>query len=168
MAEIRSLSKLELPKVQELAHLIWPIAYKEILSQEQLDYMLNWMYSIDSLEQQLLDGHQYFGIYDQNEMLGFLDIQLNHPFDKEMKVNKIYVLTNQQGKQLGYQLMIHAIDFAKMHNMKSISLQVNRHNKAFEFYKKIGFIIREEKDFAIGNGYYMNDYMMELNLLLFV
>jgi len=162
MAEIRSLSNFELPKVQELAHLIWPIAYKEILSLEQLDYMLNWMYSIESLEQQLLEGHQYFGISDQNEMLGFLDIQLNHPFESEMKVNKIYVLTNQQGKKLGYQLMLHAIDFAKKHNMKSISLQVNRHNKAFEFYKKIGFTIREEKDFDIGNGYFMNDYVMEL------
>ena len=84
--------------------------------------------------------------------------KINEYFDK------IYVLTNQQGKQLGYQLMIHAIDFAKMHHMKSISLQVNRHNKAFEFYKKIGFIIREEKDFSIGNGYYMNDYVMELFL----
>jgi GNAT superfamily N-acetyltransferase len=164
MATIRSLSLAEMSHVQALAHKIWPIAYKEILSQEQLDYMLNWMYSIESLTQQIEEGHHYFGIFDVTEMVGFLDVQPNHPEEKALKLNKIYVLTSCHGKGFGFQLMQFAIDFAKKKEQNTISLQVNRFNKAKDFYSKIGFTIKEEKDFDIGNGYFMNDYVMELEL----
>jgi ribosomal protein S18 acetylase RimI-like enzyme len=161
MTSIRSLSLAEMSQVQALAHKIWPVAYKEILSQEQLDYMLNWMYSIESLTQQINEGHHYFGIFDATEMVGFLDVQPNHPEEKALKLNKIYVLPACHGKGFGFQLMQFAIDFAKKKEQNTISLQVNRYNKAKDFYTKIGFTIKEEKDFDIGNGYFMNDYVME-------
>ena len=161
MTTIRSLSLAEMSHVQALAHKIWPVAYKEILSQKQLDYMLNWMYSIESLTQQIEEGHHYFGIFDTSEMVGFLDVQPNHPEEKALKLNKIYVLPSCHGKGFGFQLMQFAIDFAKKQGQKTISLQVNRFNKAKDFYTKIGFTIKEEKDFDIGNGYFMNDYVME-------
>jgi GNAT superfamily N-acetyltransferase len=161
MSTIRSLSLAEMSQVQALAHKIWPVAYKEILSQEQLDYMLNWMYSIESLTQQIEEGHHYFGIFDATEMVGFLDVQPNHPDEKALKLNKIYVLPSCHGRGFGFQLMQFAIDFAKKKEQNTISLQVNRFNKAKDFYTKIGFTIKEEKDFDIGNGYFMNDYVME-------
>jgi len=161
MTTIRSLSLAEMSQVQALAHKIWPVAYKEILSQEQLDYMLNWMYSIESLTQQINEGHHYFGILDATEMVGFLDVQPNHPEKKALKLNKIYVLPSCHGRGFGFQLMQFAIDFAKKKEQNTISLQVNRFNKAKDFYTKIGFTIKEEKDFDIGNGYFMNDYVME-------
>jgi GNAT superfamily N-acetyltransferase len=164
MTTIRSLSLAEMSQVQALAHKIWPVAYKEILSQEQLDYMLNWMYSIESLSQQIDEGHHYFGIFDATEMVGFLDVQPNHPEEKALKLNKIYVLPACHGKGFGFQLMQFAIDFAKKKEQNTISLQVNRYNKAKDFYTNIGFTIKEEKDFDIGNGYFMNDYVMEYAL----
>jgi len=48
--EIRLLQKHELSLTQNLAEKIWPSAYGTILSKEQLSYMLNWMYSIETLE----------------------------------------------------------------------------------------------------------------------
>jgi GNAT superfamily N-acetyltransferase len=164
MHSIRSLSIDEAPLIQALAHKIWPIAYKEILSQAQLDYMLNWMYSIESLTQQMQEGHHYFGIYEADEIVGFLDVQPNHPEEKALKLNKIYILPSCHGKGFGFQLMQFAIDFAKKKEQNTISLQVNRFNKAKDFYTKIGFTIKEEKDFDIGNGYFMNDFVMEYRL----
>lgn len=164
MQSIRSLSAAEIPLVQELAYKIWPIAYKEILSQDQLDYMLNWMYSFESLTQQLQEGHHYFGIYDKNEIIGFLDIQPNYPENGVLKLNKIYVLPSYHGKGFGFQLIQFAIDFATEAKQKTIELQVNRFNKAKDFYSKIGFTIKEEKDFDIGNGYFMNDFVMEFRI----
>ena len=160
---IRSLSIDKAPLVQALAHKIWPIAYKEILSQEQLDYMLNWMYSIESLTQQMQEGHHYFGIHEADEIIGFLDVQPNHPISV-LKLNKIYVLPAFHGKGFGYELIQFAINFAKNEQQKTIELQVNRYNKSKDFYSKIGFTIKEEKDFDIGNGYFMNDYVMEFLL----
>ena len=161
MNSIRSLSIDEAPLVQALAHKIWPIAYKEILSQAQLDYMLNWMYSIESLTQQMQEGHHYFGIYESDEIVGFLDVQPNHPEIGVLKLNKIYVLPACHGRGFGYQLIQFAINFAENEHQKTIELQVNRNNKAKDFYTKIGFTIKEEKNFDIGNGYFMNDYVME-------
>jgi len=158
---IRSLSIDETPLIQALAYKTWPIAYKEILSQAQLDYMLNWMYSIESLTQQLQEGHHYFGIYEADEIVGFLDIQPNYPEIGVLKLNKIYVLPACHGKGFGFQLMQFAINFAENEQQKTIELQVNRQNKAKDFYTKIGFTIKEEKDFDIGNGYFMNDFVMQ-------
>ena len=160
MNSICSLSIDEAPLVQALAHKIWPIAYKEILSQAQLDYMLNWMYSIESLTQQMQEGHHYFGIYESDEIVGFLDVQPNNPEIGVLKLNKIYVLPACHGRGFGYQLIQFAINFAENEQQKTIELQVNRHNKAKDFYTKIGFTIKEEKNFDIGNGYFMNDFVM--------
>lgn len=161
MNSIRSLSINDAPLIESLAYKIWPVAYKEILSHAQLDYMLNWMYSIESLTQQMQKGHHYFGIHEADEMIGFLDIQPNHPEIGVLKLNKIYVLPENQGKSFGYQLIQFAISFAEKKQQKKIELQVNRNNKVKDFYTKIGFTIKEEKDFDIGNGYYMNDYVMQ-------
>jgi ribosomal protein S18 acetylase RimI-like enzyme len=43
-------------------------------------------------------------------------------------------------------------------------LNVNRNNKALGFYQKFGFVILREEDIDIGNGYFMNDYIMVCKL----
>ena len=43
-------------------------------------------------------------------------------------------------------------------------LNVNRHNKALTFYQKMGMTKVDEGDFPIGHGYYMNDYIMGLDI----
>ncbi|WP_332913720.1 hypothetical protein [Algoriphagus boritolerans] len=58
--QIRSLQKEELTKVQSIAHRTWPSTFKTILSPEQIEYMLNWMYSLKMLESQLEKGHTFF------------------------------------------------------------------------------------------------------------
>lgn len=163
--EIRLLVKNELPIVKDLAYRIWPSTYKEILSQEQMAYMLNWMYSIETLEESLESDHYFFAIFDEDEALGFLDVELNCPKTSGMKLQKIYVLPEKQGLGLGKKLLNFAIDFGKKQGVNHFTLQVNRFNKAVNFYKHAGFEIIDEQDFDIGNGYFMNDYVMKKRLL---
>ena len=47
---------------------------------------------------------------------------------------------------------------------KTLLLQVNRHNKAKQFYDKLGFKVLKMADFDIGRGYFMNDYVMALSI----
>jgi len=54
------------------------------------------------------------------------------------------------------------ITYAKEKGGNRLLLQVNRDNNANGFYEKHGFTILKEIDLAIGNGYFMNDYVMEL------
>ena len=163
--EIRLLVKNELPIVKDLAYRIWPSTYKEILSQEQMAYMLNWMYSIETLEESLESDHYFFAIFDEDEALGFLDVELNCPKTSGMKLQKIYVLPEKQGLGLGKKLLNFAIDFGKKQGVNHLTLQVNRFNKAVNFYRHAGFEIIDEQDFDIGNGYFMNDYVMKKRLL---
>jgi len=163
--EIRLLVKNELPILKDLAYRIWPSTYKEILSQEQMAYMLNWMYSIETLEESLESDHYFFAIFDENRALGFVDIELNSSEVNEMKLQKIYVLPEKQGLGLGKKLLNFAIDFGKKQGVNHLTLQVNRFNKAVNFYRHAGFEIIDEQDFDIGNGYFMNDYVMKKCLL---
>lgn len=163
--EIRLLVKNELPIVKDLAYRIWPSTYKEILSQEQITYMLNWMYSIETLEKSAESGHYFFAIFDENRALGFVDIEWNSSEVNEMKLQKIYVLPEKQGLGLGKKLLNFTVDFGKKQGVNHLTLQVNRFNKAVNFYKHTGFEIIDEQDFDIGNGYFMNDYVMKKSLI---
>jgi GNAT superfamily N-acetyltransferase len=161
--EIRVLKEFELEIIQNLAYQIWPVTYQSILSEEQMKYMLNWMYSIETLIKSFHSGHTFFCISNNHSDIGFLDVEINHPQKANLKIHKIYVLPEFHGKGVGYQLLKEAKRFALSNEMNSISLQVNRNNNALNFYLRNDFKIIDEQDFDIGGGYFMNDYVMKLN-----
>ncbi len=159
--EIRFVEQTELHILETLARRIWPHTYSDIISTEQMEFMLNWMYSTETLSQQWRDGHEFYLISKDNTDIGFIALeQAGH----ELKVNKVYVLPEIQGSGAGKQLMDKAIERAKAKNCTHIFLQVNRANKAKFFYDKLGFIVRKEEKFDIGHGFFMDDYVMELNV----
>jgi ribosomal protein S18 acetylase RimI-like enzyme len=45
-----------------------------------------------------------------------------------------------------------------------LELNVNRSNNAVTFYQKFGFTTTSEVDLPIGEGYFMNDYVMQKSL----
>ena len=76
-------------------------------------------------------------------------------------LHKIYVLPDEQGKNVGKQLLDYIISDIKAAGATSLQLNVNRFNKALHFYEKQGFKILREEDIDIGSGFFMNDYVME-------
>ena len=162
--EIRQLLKSELLIVRDLAFKIWPSTYSTIISEEQISYMLNWMYKIETLENNFENNHTFFAVFDEDQPLGFIDLELNQPESNWLKLQKIYVLPEKQKLGIGLALMDCTFLFANEHDVKHITLQVNRGNKAVLFYKRLGFYITDEQDFDIGNGYFMNDYVMRKDM----
>jgi ribosomal protein S18 acetylase RimI-like enzyme len=73
-------------------------------------------------------------------------------------------LPETQGKGIGRKLIDYIKEISINENDEFLQLTVNRHNKAKDFYLKYGFKITEEKVFEIGNGYVMDDYVMEFIL----
>jgi GNAT superfamily N-acetyltransferase len=162
--QIRELQREELLIITDLAHEIWPIAFAEILAPPQIDYMLNWMYSEDKLVEQFDNGHHFFGGFFNGDAVGFMGIEPHFPSAHSIKIHKLYVLPTLQGQGYGKSF----IEQAKMEALKkectSLILNVNRFNKAVQFYKHLGFSIVKEEDIDIGNGYLMEDYVMEQKL----
>ncbi len=162
MIEIKPAQIGDVETIHKLGHEIWPAAYLEILSQQELDYMLEKMYSPESLKNQFLVLKHNFIILTEDEIpIGFASYS-PHGDSTIYHLNKIYVLPGQQGKNLGKQILSYIISQIKKSGATSLQLNVNRNNKAIHFYEKQGFKIIRKEDNDIGSGYFMNDFVMEL------
>jgi ribosomal protein S18 acetylase RimI-like enzyme len=151
--------------LQSLIQLIWKPTYQDILSEAQMDYMLKMMYSSAVLEGQFNNGHKFLLIYKEETPVGFAGYEFNYANQEGVcKLHKIYLLPHTQGMNLGNRLFTEVKKLATEAHQSKLILNVNRYNKAFTFYQKLGMEIAEEVDVAIGNGYYMNDYVMSLDL----
>lgn len=158
--QVREAQRSELTIISTLARKIWMEHYPSVISMEQIEYMLEKMYSESALQQQLTDGHRFFILSDEKTDLGYLS------FSQTEKGNyflhKFYIDTQHHRKGLGnffFDTVFNAIQ-----DLKTIRLTVNRTNlKAINFYFKKGFTIEEVKDFDIGNNYFMNDFVMLFN-----
>jgi ribosomal protein S18 acetylase RimI-like enzyme len=159
MLSIRNASVNDIGLIRELTFKVWPQTYASIISQQQIEYMLEMMYSEASLEEQMIEGCRFIMVYEEKEPVGFAAFQ--EIKSTVWKLHKIYILTTQQGKGTGKFAIDHIIREIQQQGATALQLQVNRHNKARSFYEKIGFTVIEEADFDIGNGYFMNDYVME-------
>ncbi len=164
MKVIKPAAAADLTIIQQLAHKIWPLAYGSILSQDQLDYMLDKIYSIPSLKNQLTNLHHEFIIIYDDKPVGFADSCPKEDEPSVYRLNKIYVLPEQQGLGTGKMLLEYVINKAKGAGASLLELNVNRNNKAKSFYEKNGFIVFRQEDIDIDNGYFMNDYVMRLEL----
>lgn len=165
MFTIKKATTNDIQLINEMAQIVFPATYREILSKEQLDYMMDWMYSPKNLRKQMEEeGHIYYIAYKDGEAAGYVSIQPEgeHLFH----LQKIYVLPRFQGCRLGKALFEQAVKAIKeIHpGPCEMHLNVNRNNKALQSYQHLGMEKVAEGDFHIGYGYYMNDYIMGLKI----
>ena len=167
--------------IRSVSERTWPSTYGHIISQEQIDFMLDWMYSDASLEKQMHTGCAFYiasikkddinnGEWDA---VGFCSVSPEEEGEnnstekvagsKAHKLNKLYVLPSAQGTGAGKALLNKSIEVAKAADSSSLFLQVNKLNTAYTFYLKHGFIKEAEFKFDIGNGFFMDDYVMRLS-----
>lgn len=141
--------------IGSLARKIWLEHYIEVITIEQIEYMLQKMYSEDSITNQITnEGCIFYLVISDDSTVGFISVtekEKDHWF-----LNKFYI--DNRGKGLGtvaFNKLLETI------NPKEVTLTVNRHNyKSINFYFKNNFIIKEVADFDIGNGFVMNDFVM--------
>jgi len=147
-----------------LAQQIWPQAYGDILSKEQLAYMLHLIYNPSALKDQMLKQHHNFLVAElEDEPVGFASFSKTGS-NGAYKLHKLYVRSDIQGKGLGKALINAVLEEIVPQQAETLYLNVNRRNKARLFYEKLGFEIIGEENIDIGSGYYMTDFVMEKKL----
>lgn len=162
MILLRKAKEKDIEVIQDIANNTWDKTYSSILSKDQIEYMLKNMYSRGELLSQLQQGHTFL-IAEENERdLGFAGYSLTDPEKNIYKLHKLYVLPSAHGKGIGKLLMNEVLNTARTAGGLTLELNVNRNNKAAEFYMHAGFKIKEAVDIAIGDGFFMNDYVMEM------
>lgn len=146
--------------IQSLSDRIWPQTFGNILTQDQIAYMMDMMYSKPALEKQMENGHHYLLVEEDGEYLGYLSYELNYKKSDITKIHKIYILPSLQGKGIGRFFIDATAKIAGKNNNAELSLNVNRFNKAIDFYQRMGFDVVSREDIDIGNGFLMEDYVM--------
>ena len=165
MIEIKRNTDENFTSIRAIAAAVWPIAYSPIMSQEQLDYMMEMMYSVSSLKLQAnTKKHRFILAKEGETVIGFASYEFNYSKKPKTKIHKIYILTNHQGKGIGKALIDFIVNEAKERHQKVLILNVNKKNIAIRFYERIGFEISSEEVIDIGNGYVMDDYVMERSI----
>jgi len=158
---IRKATEEDITAITELAEKIWWPTYRNIISEEQISFMLKDMYSEESLKKQLVSGVDFILAEKENLAVAFAGFSLIEP--EVYKLHKLYVLPSEKGNGTGKNLIEYITDLAREQGGKILELNVNRGNSASEFYKKVGFEIYRTVDISY-HHFILNDYIMRKNL----
>jgi RimJ/RimL family protein N-acetyltransferase len=155
------LQRAEAADAEELATLaarIWRIHYPPIIGSVQVEYMLSTMHTAQNVVEQMNRGQAFWFVVEDEKKIGY--VATSNPAEGELFIHKFYIDPVLQGKGIGKKVFTEILQLHPQ--IRTIRLTVNRMNyKSINFYFKVGFVIEEVKDFDIGNGYYMNDFIMK-------
>jgi GNAT superfamily N-acetyltransferase len=160
---IKLASAEDIPSIIDIHKKTWEPTYREIISQEQIEYMSLKFYSAFALENSITQGgHQFLMLLADNTPAGFASVSEENP--GHFKLHKIYLIPASQGTGAGKLLITEVENYVKSKGATSISLNVNRYNKARYFYEKMAYQVIREEDIPVG-PYWMNDYVLEKKLI---
>ncbi|MCS6989426.1 MAG: GNAT family N-acetyltransferase [Chloroherpetonaceae bacterium] len=155
----RPATEQDIPTIQRLARQIWRQHYPSIISIEQIEYMLEWMYSTEKIRSDLADPQARYDLllFDEKPV-GYASYRLEPP---SAFLSKLYLDPELHGRGFGRRALERIEAFAKENGASSIYLFVNKRNeKAIRAYLRFGFEMEEAVVNPIGNGFVMDDFKM--------
>lgn len=155
---IRDLNQDDIPAVSAMAECIWRKHYvPDIVTAEQIDYMLPRLCSVDAIRSAIQERNQRFWLlFSKEQLVGYAAVEPMGPHG--WFIDKLYVDQDEQRRGLGSALMQHILVALQP---RELVLRVNRKNySAINFYFKHGFMIERVDCKDIGHGYVMDDFIM--------
>ncbi len=158
--QIRPITPPDVPAISSLAREIWQATYPGIITQDQIDFMLELRYGHERLYDDLEDADKWLDqAFLDDRRVGFAFSEI---YKGEFKLDKLYIHPDVQRQGVGGQLIEHVAERARKLGYPKVILAVNKRNeKAINSYKKYGFVVREIIQDDIGQGYVMDDFIME-------
>ena len=161
MLTIRYAKSEDAEVIHQLAHRIYYPTYQNILGKDQMDFMLGKSYTVEALQESMNSDQDFYLVLHDDVPVGFIAIKEKN--DAILRIEKLYLLPDMQGMKIGTE-MINFVRIQGLSRNKTIlELNVNRGNKASEFYKKVGFSIVKEVDIPYF-GYILDDYIMQMDI----
>ena len=162
--EIYENDKAGIDKLSQLADDIWREYFPIILSDAQIDYMLDKFQSSRAITEQLKVGYRYFMIYLDGKPQAYFSVQAR-PETDVLFLSKLYVRGENRGLGLGGKMLEFIKNIARKSKLNAIELTCNKHNEnTLAFYRKKGFVAVDEFVADIGGGFAMDDYVMQMSL----
>lgn len=159
-AELVTVRDGEIHALAEMASGIWHECFTEILSKEQIDYMVEMFQSEDAMRKQITeDGYRYYRILADGETAGYTAIR---PQGDRLFVSKVYLKKEFRHLGIGSAAIMEIDGICRREGFASAYLTVNKANeKAIKSYRRNGYECLGPQVTDIGNGFVMDDYVME-------
>jgi diamine N-acetyltransferase len=148
-----------------LAYSIWNEHYPAIIGHEQVDYMVTKFQSATEIARQIQEGFAYYLIEHQDQTVGYLALAPD-PLNRRLQLSKLYIDASQRGQGIGKTALGQIKKMAEEQGYETLWLTVNKYNAdAIKAYESMGFITTDSLVTDIGNGFVMDDYKMEIQIL---
>ncbi|MDX2217825.1 MAG: GNAT family N-acetyltransferase [Burkholderiales bacterium] len=156
------LTEADFATVAQLGDTIWRAHYSKLISMAQIEYMLTGRYSPERLSAYVNASDRWLHIlWLENRPVGYCSYSLTTQ-PGELKLEQLYLLPELHGRGLGRFMLDHVEAEARRLDCITIMLTVNKGNaSSIAVYDRAGFTVRESAVFDIGNGYVMDDFVME-------
>ncbi|WP_337883410.1 GNAT family N-acetyltransferase [Chromobacterium haemolyticum] len=163
---LEPLTSADFPVLATLAGEIWHQHFISMISREQIEYMLAGRYVPEKLSAYLDAPDRWFCLLKlDGRAVGYCSYALTATLG-EMKLEQLYLLAEMRGRGLGAYMLDAVERAARQRGCHTLVLTVNKHNAgSIAVYQRRGFLVREEAVFDIGNGFVMDDYVMEKRLV---
>ncbi len=154
----------ELRRIAELADEIWHECFVGIISEGQIDYMVEKFQSLNAMTEQIENqNYSYFAVCDDDGLCGYIGVKPEA--DDRFFLSKLYLHKSRRGRGIASFMLSKVFDEARKAGKKRVYLTVNKHNDhAVEVYKKTGFSVTDTAVTDVGNNYVMDDFIMEYKL----
>ncbi|MBO5164726.1 MAG: GNAT family N-acetyltransferase [Ruminococcus sp.] len=154
----------ELRETAELAEKIWHECFVGIISEGQIDYMVEKFQSLNAMTDQIeKQDYSYFAVREDGELCGYFGVRPES--DDRFFLSKLYLRKDKRGRGIASLMLRKVFQEAEKYGKKRVYLTVNKNNThAVEVYKKTGFVIADTAVTDIGSGYVMDDFIMEYTL----
>ena len=152
MLEIKKVENYQgFEKIEKLAYQILPVAYKETMPPEHVEFMIEKYHAAKVTSNAV--ARYYLLVWNQ-EIVGYLGLE--HKSFTEF-LSKLYILPDFQGKGIGQQVL----NFVEKQAEYPIELVVQEENvSAIAFYKKNGFEVKEKVSHTFENAHTLHGYLM--------
>ena len=131
--------------------------FDPLIGKQQNDYMISLFQTPEAIHRQLKEGYRYYFVKEAGENIGFLAF---YPKKDNLCLSKFYLYRKERRKGYAKKMLSFVEEECVREGLQAVELNVNRHNEAVQVYRKLGFdIVRQEKN-DIGNGFFMDDFVM--------
>lgn len=152
-------SQAQIETIARLAREIWHEHYGTLLGKAQIEYMLAKYQSVEAVQDQLCcQGYRYYLIVQDGQAWGYMGLQ---PQENALFLSKLYVQKQARGRGIARQALALMRRVCREKALPRIYLTVNKHNDSKRVYEALGFAVTREEVTDIGQGFVMDDYIME-------
>lgn len=160
---IKAKDNSQIEKIVTIAEEIWQECFVDIISENQINYMVDKFQSLDAIKNQIAnENYIYYAVYCDDKLCGYIAIKEE---EEKLFLSKLYLHKDYRGKGIASIMFEKIFDEGRKKSKKSVYLTVNKHNKiAIDVYKAKGLKITDSVVTDIGEGYVMDDYIFEYQL----